>query len=708
LLKNLFMDPRFVSRTINLHSGLPEQKRAEILTYFKDTYSLDEHLFEVFSDTSGMYRTADPLRHPLVFYFGHTAAFYINKLVISKIIETRINPRFESVFAIGVDEMSWDDLNQSNYQWPTIAEIREYRQQVFETVIRVIETMPVKIPVSWDDPMWIILMAIEHSRIHIETSSVLIRQLPLEYLRPIPGWKICESAPPAPQNKLIAVSGRSVKLGKSFNDPYYGWDNEYGIHEAEVQDFEASSFLCSNGEFLGFILDGGYHDQNYWTDEGWSWKTFKQAEHPLFWIKNGDSFKLRLVNQLVDMPWSWPVEVNFLEAKAFCNWKTIKTGLPVRLMTEEEWYILRDQAGIPDLPECETARGNINLEHFQSPCPVNHFAFGEFFDLIGNVWQWTETPISGFEGFKIHPSYDDFSTPTFDMRHNLIKGGSWISTGNEALRSARYAFRRHFYQHAGFRYVSSVQPVVIKDNSYETDPEVILYCESHYGSSPLEIPGFQKSIAEFCNNAAAPEGKRCALDMGCKTGRSTWELARFFDKVTGVDLSARTIRIAIQLQEQGRFNYVFPEEGEVFDYRQVKLEDFDLKPLVGKVRFLQADFANLKNVFNGYDLILLNDILDQVYHPRELLANLHRRLNQNGLLVIASAFDWDTKLTTKANWLGGYRSSAEPVRGMDTVEELLKENFTRKDIEAVIPSVLRINRRKSVLKEVMVTVWQKI
>jgi putative 4-mercaptohistidine N1-methyltranferase len=196
--------------------------------------------------------------------------------------------------------------------------------------------------------------------------------------------------------------------------------------------------------------------------------------------------------------------------------------------------------------------------------------------------------------------------------------------------------------------------------------------------------------------------------MGCKTGRSTWELARFFDKVTGVDLSARTIRIAIQLQEQGRFNYVFPEEGEVFDYRQVKLEDFDLKPLVGKVRFLQADFANLKNVFNGYDLILLNDILDQVYHPRELLANLHRRLNQNGLLVIASAFDWDTKLTTKANWLGGYRSSAEPVRGMDTVEELLKENFTRKDIEAVIPSVLRINRRKSVLKEVMVTVWQKI
>jgi hypothetical protein len=51
--------------------------------------------------------------------------------------------------------------------------------------------------------------------------------------------------------------------------------------------------------------------------------------------------------------------------------------------------------------------------------------------------------------------YDDFSTPTFDGKHTLIKGGSWISTGNEALKSSRYAFRRHFFQHAGFRYLVS-------------------------------------------------------------------------------------------------------------------------------------------------------------------------------------------------------------------------------------------------------------
>ena len=74
---------------------------------------------------------------------------------------------------------------------------------------------------------------------------------------------------------------------------------------------------------------------------------------------------------------------------------------------------------------------NWNLEHFASSVPVDTFAHGEFFDLVGNVWQWNETPMYAFDGFKVHPLYDDFTVPTYDNRHNLIKGGSWISTGKE-------------------------------------------------------------------------------------------------------------------------------------------------------------------------------------------------------------------------------------------------------------------------------------
>lgn len=697
----------FNTKTPYLNEGEPEQKRQEILQYFRETYQADEHLFEVFADEKAMYRTADPLRHPLIFYFGHTATFYINKLNISKIINERINPKFESMFAIGVDEMSWDDLNQSHYNWPPVEEVRHYRKKVFERVDKLIRELPITLPVGWESPFWIILMAIEHSRIHLETSSVLIRQLPLDVLKPIPAWNICAASGPAPDNRLIDVEGGNFRLGKAFNHPLYGWDNEYGVHEAEVKAFKASKYLCSNGEYLQFIDDGGYQTEAYWSEEGWKWATWKKSGHPLFWRKTDNGWKLRLVFNEIDMPWNWPVEVNQLEAKAFCNWKAAQTGQPIRLLSEDEWYLLHDKAKVPNQPDWNVAPGNINMEHFQSPCPVDKFNFGPFFDLVGNVWQWTETPITGFEGFKIHPSYDDFSTPTFDMKHNLIKGGSWISTGNEATRDSRYAFRRHFYQHAGFRYVESEHPVVVQTDIYETDPEVIEFCETHYGEPLQCISNYQLAVAQYCIGLfnGKPMGK--ALDLGCKTGRVSWELAKYFDKVTGLDFTARMIRVAIQLQEQGRFNYIFPEEGELCSYHQPTLEQFGFRDLTGKVEFFQADASNMKPIFTGYDLILVNDILDQMYNPRIFLQSIGQRLNENGILVIATGFDWQPQFTKPENQIGGYRHAGEQIWGIDDMKSLLDNTFVQVGKPEQMLSILRQNRRKSKLKELQVTVWQK-
>jgi len=182
------------------------------------------------------------------------------------------------------------------------------------------------------------------------------------------------------------------------------WEpNEYGRQENDVWDFAASRYLVSNREYLGFVEDGGYEQEQFWTHEGWKWVGFSKARHPLFWIDSPDGFRFRTMARIIDLPWDWPAEVNYLEAKAFCNWLASKTGKPIRLPTEAEWYRLRDLHDIPDQPYWPTAPGNINLEHWASSCPVSHFRFGEFFDLIGNVWQWTETPITGFDGFQIHP-----------------------------------------------------------------------------------------------------------------------------------------------------------------------------------------------------------------------------------------------------------------------------------------------------------------
>ena len=40
---------------------------------------------------------------------------------------------------------------------------------------------------------------------------------------------------------------------------------------------------------------------------------------------------------VVDMPWDWPVEVNYHEAKAFCTWR----GPEYRLPAEAEHHVMR-------------------------------------------------------------------------------------------------------------------------------------------------------------------------------------------------------------------------------------------------------------------------------------------------------------------------------------------------------------------------------
>ena len=83
-----------------------------------------------------------------------------------------------------------------------------------------------------------------------------------------------------------------------------------------------------------------------------------------------EQLQLRLMTEQVALPWDWPVEVNQLEAAAFCRWQAAQTGLPIQLPSEGEWALLRDQlAG--DQPDWVEAPGNLNLARFASSCPVD-------------------------------------------------------------------------------------------------------------------------------------------------------------------------------------------------------------------------------------------------------------------------------------------------------------------------------------------------
>lgn len=705
---------RIKSRSVGLTGANAQEKREEVRKYFHRTMDVYENLFEVITDDQAFFERPEPLRHPLVFYFGHTASFYINKLVTAK-ATTRIDPQLEGMFAIGVDEMSWDDLNDAHYDWPTVERVREYRRAVRERVDAIIDELDWTPPVRWDDhPAWAIFMGIEHERIHLETSSVLIRQLDTRWVRPHADWPVCDAAASqpgeAPENTLVEVSGGRVVQGKRRDAPLYGWDNEYGRLETEVEPFRASRMQVSNAEFLAFVEAGGYETPTWWTEEGRRWLDYRGARHPIFWVPRGDAFAYRAMTHEIDMPWDWPVDVNYLEAKAFCNWLAEKTGQSIRLPTEPEYERLRAVSGVPDEPEWgERAPGNINLEYGASACPVDRFAYGEFYDVIGNVWQWTETPIDAFEGFEPHPIYDDFSVPTFDNQHNLIKGGSWISTGNEATRDARYAFRRHFFQHAGFRYVEGdpVRPPASKDDGYyETDTLLAQYCDFHYGRSYFGVANFPRTLAEFALRQMEGRTHGAALDIGCATGRATFELAPHFESVTGLDFSARFIQIAQAMLDEGQIAYALPTEGELTEDRAASLSSLGLESREN-IAFWQQDACNMKPHFTGYDLVLAGNLIDRLYDPGKFLDDIADRINRGGLLVLASPYTWQEASTPREAWLGGFEKDGRPVTTLDTLLRRLEPHFDLVGEPADIPFVIRETARKYQHTVSQVTVWAR-
>jgi len=701
------MKPSIFPATPLLSGADPEQKRQQILDYFHATFDRYEQLFEVLTCDEVYYVKPIALRHPLIFYFGHTATFFVNKLVLAGLLEQRINPGFESMFAIGVDEMSWDDLNDIRYSWPGVDEVRVYRQSVRNAVDRIIRTQSLTLPIGWEDPFWVILMGIEHERIHLETSSVLIRQHQLKYVQKHPAWEPCRDSGAAPDNLLVAIPASDVQLGCQRGEPkIYGWDNEFGRHEASTAAFQASRYLVSNQEFLAFVEAGGYADDSVWLEEGVAWKRFAKAEHPTFWIKDGTQWRLRLMLEEVSMPWDWPVETNYHEAKAFCNWKARTSGQAVRLPTEDEWQALRQFAGVADL--LGELPANIGLGHEASSCPVNCFAHGPLFDVIGNVWQWLETPIYPFAGFEVHPIYDDFTTPTFDERHNLIKGGSWISCGNEAAPISRYAFRRHFFQHAGFRYVVADAPATQPASHYETDRLISEYIEFHYGDEYFGVANFPKTLAELAIAAMGDKPAHKALDLGCATGRASFELARHFDQVTGLDFSARFIGVGTQLAEQGRLRYTMTEEGELVSYKECSLAALGLAEAASKVEFFQGDACNLKPVFSGYDLLLAANLIDRLYSPRLFLETVHQRLNPGGLLMLTSPYTWLPEHTKREEWIGGFKKDGENFTTLDGLKVVLGKHFRLVRGPEAVPFVIRETKRKFQHTLSEVTIWKRI
>ncbi len=110
----------------------------------------------------------------------------------------------------------------------------------------------------------------------------------------------------------------------------------------------------------------------------------------------------------------------------------------------------------------------------------------------------------------------------------------------------------------------------------------------------------------------------------------------------------------------------------------------------------------------GYDLILAANLIDRLYSPRRFLADVTRRLNPGGLLLLASPYTWLEEHTKREEWIGGFKKDGENLTTLDGLKAMLGSHFRLAEGPIGVPFVIRETRRKHQHTVSEATIWERL
>ena len=257
-------------------------------------------------------------------------------------------------------------------------------------------------------------------------------------------------------DREVVLPAGEFTMGTS-DDPW-ALDNERPAHRVFVDTFAIDTVPVCNADYMHFIDDGGYRRPELWCERGWRHRVEADLKAPQFWIDDGGgNWWRRRFGVLEPVPPDEPVlHVCWFEAQAYARWAG------KRLPTEAEWEKAarwhpasgrsRRFPWGDDDPDHRHA--NLGQRHL-GPASVGSYPAGAsptaVRQLIGDVWEWTSSPFTGYPGFEAFP-YREYSEVFFGAGYKVLRGGSWATdpvAARTTFRNWDYPIRRQIF--AGFR-----------------------------------------------------------------------------------------------------------------------------------------------------------------------------------------------------------------------------------------------------------------
>jgi putative 4-mercaptohistidine N1-methyltranferase len=242
---------------------------------------------------------------------------------------------------------------------------------------------------------------------------------------------------------------------------------------------------------------------------------------------------------------------------------------------------------------------------------------------------------------------------------------------------------------------------------YDSDEALAQYLLFHYGTPEQVCPllpeargacGFPVRCVTEPLRHLRLENTRRALDLGCAVGRSSFELARTFAEVIGIDFSARFIDAARMMQRDGATTIRAPREGIAVDEFRLELPA-DLPR--ERVRFEPGDACALRNDLGAFDLVLMANLIDRLPDPARCLAQLPALVAPRGWLVLTSPYTWLEQYTPHDRWLDRGDGTLAALREKLAPAFSLAHTFD-------LPMLIRDHRRKYQWTVTEASVWQRL
>jgi ergothioneine biosynthesis protein EgtB len=229
---------------------------------------------------------------------------------------------------------------------------------------------------------------------------------------------------PAPLPGPIGwIEGRSglVEIGRDRSR--FAFDCEGPRHKAWLEPHALADRLVANGEWIGFIEDGGYERPELWLADGWAWVRENGVIAPLYWRRGEEGWNRFGLDGLKPLSLAEPVcHISYSEADAYARWAG------ARLPTEAEWEAAAAGQDPGDGNQLDEAG------------PVRP---GGGSGLFGDAWQWTASAYLPYPGFTPAKGTVGEYNGKFMCNQMVLRGGSCATPRGHV----RASYRNFFYPH---------------------------------------------------------------------------------------------------------------------------------------------------------------------------------------------------------------------------------------------------------------------